>query len=136
MVTIGIIGGTGVMGQWFKDFFEGNGVSVLIAGRKTELTPEQLCEKSDLVIISVPIPATEEVIKKYAPLVKEAGCVTDFTSLKAMPMEAMESSVKGEYFGMHPVFGPGEKGIEGRVVVLCKGKGSKWFDWMKDLLER
>ncbi|MBW2220789.1 MAG: prephenate dehydrogenase/arogenate dehydrogenase family protein, partial [Deltaproteobacteria bacterium] len=36
--TIGIIGGTGSMGQWFNSFFTEAGYRVLISGRKTTIT--------------------------------------------------------------------------------------------------
>lgn len=61
---IGIIGGTGRFGGWFKGFFEDKGITVLISGRKTELQAKELAEKSDIVIISVPISETKKNYKR------------------------------------------------------------------------
>ncbi|CAD7777149.1 hypothetical protein BLFGPEAP_01615 [Candidatus Methanoperedenaceae archaeon GB50] len=55
---IGIIGGTGRMGQWFEAFFEKRGYEVLISSRRTPLSNKELVQKSDVVIISVPIRVT------------------------------------------------------------------------------
>jgi prephenate dehydrogenase len=44
------------------------------------------------------------------------------------------SAFPGEVVGTHPLFGPGEESIKGRTVVLCQGRGEKWFGWLKDLL--
>ena len=89
MKTIGIIGGTGKFGQWFRKFFEEQGHKVLIAGRKTELTPVELARTSDIVIVSVPIKNTVETIEHIAPHVREDALLMDFTSLKQEPVKAM-----------------------------------------------
>ncbi|MCK5605589.1 prephenate dehydrogenase/arogenate dehydrogenase family protein, partial [Candidatus Pacearchaeota archaeon] len=57
---IGIIGGNGKMGQYFTDFFEKNGYSVIISDKRTKLTNQQLAKKADVVIVSVPIGITEK----------------------------------------------------------------------------
>jgi len=81
-ITVGIIGGTGQMGQWFKKFFEKNKYNILIASRKTKLKPEQCAAKCDVVIISVPIASTTKVIKEVAPYVRDSALLMDLTSLK------------------------------------------------------
>jgi len=136
--VIGIIGGTGKMGKWFKKFFDKNGCKVLLSGRKSKLKAEKLIEKSDLIIFCVPISVTEKTIKKYAKLVTKGKAITDFTSLKEAPLKAMmkNSSRAVEVFGMHPVFGPKVSNIKDQSVVLCKGRGKKWFNWMKKMLTK
>lgn len=138
MTTVGIIGGTGKMGKWFKKFFEKNGLKVLIAGRKTKLSCKSLVEKSDLVIFCVPIDVTVSVIKKYARCVKPGCCLSDFTSVKEEPVKAMlKNAPKGvEVVGIHPMFGPGEKTIKDQIVVLTKGRGTKWFNRLKKLFTK
>ena len=131
---IGIIGGRGEMGKYFTEFFERNGFKVIVSGRRTKLTNLQLTKKADVVIVSVPIGVTEKVIKQVAPHVKKSGVLMDFTSLKVFPMEAMKGC-KGSYLGCHPMFGP-TISIGGQMVVLCKGRGDKWFKWWKNLLEK
>ena len=71
-ITVGIIGGTGEMGQWFTKFFKKNGCKVIIASRTTKLTCTKCASKADVVIISVPIDKSIEVIKKIAELRNES----------------------------------------------------------------
>ena len=129
---IGIIGGKGEMGKYFADFFEQNGYKVIISDKRTKLTNIQLTKKADVVIVSVPIGVTEKVINEVAPYIKKDGLLLDFTSLKVFPMKVM-SKVKGSYLGCHPLFGP-TTSIEGQMIILCKGKGNKWYKWWKELL--
>lgn len=129
---IGIIGGRGAMGKYFASFFERNGYKVIISDRRTTLSNKQLAKKADVVIISVPIDKTEEVISEVVPHMKKSGLLMDFTSFKTFPMKAMNKA-KASYLGCHPLFGPTAP-IEGQLVILCSGRGKKWFNWWKDLL--
>lgn len=58
---IGIIGGTGVMGEMFERVFKQEGYVVYVSGLDTTLSEEELVEASDVVILSVPIDKTLEV---------------------------------------------------------------------------
>ncbi len=131
---IGIIGGKGKMGSYFAAFFKRNGYEVLISDKGTTLTNVRLAEKADVVVVSVPIHKTRAVIDEVAPYVKKSGLLMDITSLKVFPMKAMEKT-KASYLGCHPLFGPTNP-IEGQLAVLCPGRGKKWFDWWKGLLEK
>ena len=135
-IVIGIIGGTGVMGQWFRKFFEDKGYKVLIAGRKTELTPIECAKTCDVVIISVPIDKTVEIIKQIGPHVREDALLTDFTSLKSEPVKAMLDHSRSEVIGCHPVFGPTIKSINKQTIVLCPARGTRWLSWFKDVFEK
>lgn len=132
-VLIGIIGGTGVMGQWFKRFFVQQGYKVLIAGRKTELTHIELAKKCDVVIVSVPIDVTVKVIEQIAPYVRKDALLTDFTSLKSEPVKAMLKHSKSDVIGCHPVFGPTVKSLKKQTIILCPVRGSKWLPWLKGI---
>src|SRR5919197_3662013 len=106
--TIGLIGGTGQMGRWFRPFFEKAGYRVLISGRTTPLTYQQCIEQSNAVIINVPISHTVELIHKLAPCFRTGQLMVDNTSIKIQPVAAMlEVAPEGvEVLGMHTVFGP------------------------------
>jgi len=136
--VIGIVGGTGKMGQLFKRIFEEDGFKVLISGRKTELTGAELAKQSNIIIFSVPIEATPVVVKEVAPHAKKGSLLTDFTSLKVDAVKAMlEHAPEGvEVVGMHPQFGPNVSSLKGLVVVLNKARGEKWFNWLKDFFEK
>lgn len=135
-IKIGIIGGTGQMGQWFKRFFEKSGYKVLIASRKTKLMPIECAKTSDVVIVTVPIAKTAFVIKQIGPYVRKDALFMDLTSLKEKPIKAMLKYSKASVIGTHPVFGPSVKSIKNQTVVLCRGRGNGWFSWLKNMLEK
>jgi len=134
-VTVGLIGGQGQMGRWFQRFFESQGLKVLVADLDTPQTSQEVAGLSDVVIVSVPIPAVKQVVQEVGAHLREGAGFMDLTSVKQAPMQAMLSSFKGEVVGTHPLFGPGEAGIKGRTMVLCPGRGEHWFNWLKTLLE-
>lgn len=135
--TVAIIGGTGGMGRFFHRLFRERGHTVLIASEATELTPVEAAAQADLVIISVPIAVTEEVIREVAPAMRPGACLMDVTSLKVSPLQAMlQHAPEGvEVIGTHPMFGPTVESLLRQVVVLCPGRGEVWFPWLKQLLE-
>jgi len=135
-IKVGIIGGTGKLGQWFKRFFEKNSCQVFITSRKTKLKPKECARLCDVVIVCVPIGITVKVIKEIAPYVREDALLADFTSLKKEPVKAMLKYSKSAVIGMHPVFGPSAKTIENQTVVLCPARPKKWLQWLKNILEK
>jgi len=122
------------MGKYFASFFQRNGFEVLISDINTKLTNKELAKKADIVIVSVPIHKTGEIINEVAPHVKKTGLLFDLTSLKVFPMEAMKKT-KASFLGCHPLFGPTVP-IEGQLVIICPGKGNKWLNWLKNILEK
>lgn len=132
--TIALIGGNGQMGRWFKRFFEEHDLPVLVADVDTPQTAPEVAALADIVILSVPIPKVTELARDVAPHLKPDAALMDLTSVKQRPMAAMMAAFAGEVVGTHPLFGPGEESIKGRTVVLCQGRGERWFQWLKDLL--
>ena len=132
---VGIIGGTGQMGKWFKRFFERHGYQVEISSRKTSLTPLDCAKNNDIVIVSVPIQTTLDVIKEIAPHVKKESLLMDLTSIKEDPVKAMLEHSKSEVIGCHPVFGPSVSSMKNQAVVLCPARGKKWLPIMQKLFE-
>ena len=64
--NIGFIG-SGDMSLWFAGKFENEGYQTVVTGRSTSLRPEEMIKQVDVVMICVPISATEETIRKYGP---------------------------------------------------------------------
>lgn len=135
-VKVGIIGGLGQMGQWFKRFFASQGLEVLIAEPGTVPSSAEVASQADVVIISVPLHLTEEVIRQIAPRIRPDALLTDLTSLKQGPVDAMLQYFPGEVVGTHPLFGPGEESMTGRNIVLCPGRGERWFQWLQEILSQ
>jgi len=119
----GIIGGTGKMGKLFQPVFERAGYEVLVSGRTTDVTKEEIAENCDLVIVSVPIHDTVNVIREIAPLMSERQILCDFTSLKVEPVAAMLES-KAQVIGLHPMFGPTVSSIARQTIVMCPARVS------------
>jgi len=132
--VIGIVGGTGRMGQLFAGILERRGHRVLIASRSTALTPEAMVPQCDVVVITVPIAVTEQVIRQVGPLVRKDALLMDLTSLKEFPLNAMLQRCTGSVVGTHPVFGPSVQSFQGQTFVVCPGRGDAWHKWVLDFL--
>jgi chorismate mutase/prephenate dehydrogenase len=128
--SVAIVGGNGGIGRRLAQLFDELGHRVLIADLDTELTPEQAAQHADVTIIAVPIAVTEEVIRKVGPHVPAHGLLMDVTSVKASPLAAMLASSQASVLGTHPMFGPGVHSLQGQRVVLCKGRGDSWAQWV------
>jgi prephenate dehydrogenase len=124
--TIGIIGGTGQMGRWFRTFFEAAGYTVLLSGRRTPLTYQHCVEQSDAVIINVPIQNTVEVIDAIGHFFRPGQLIADNTSIKTQPVAAMLAAVPAgvEVLGMHTVFGPAVESLRQQNVVFTRTAAS------------
>lgn len=139
---IAILGGTGKFGQHLaENMDEGN--EILISGstkEKAETVAEEngwrygsnreIVQDADIVIVSVPIAVTEDVIHEVGPSVPGDALFCDVTSVKQMPTEAMKQ-YSDQVLGMHPMYAPSNS-IKGQKVVLTPIKGEKWSSLMKD----
>jgi len=116
-MIVNVVGGSGVMGGVHKALFEKEGCEVIISGRTSEITPEEAAKKSDVTIITVPIDATEETIRKIAP---HCSAIMDFTSLKEFPVKAMLGYSKEdcEVAGLHPLYGDVDS-VKERTMIYC-----------------
>ncbi len=116
-MKINIVGGSGIMGSVHKPVLEAAGHKVIISGRNSTPTMEEAAQNSDLTIISVPIPVTEDVIKKIA---SHCTAIMDFTSLKNFPLNAMlkYSPKNCEVGGLHPLYGS-VSSIKDETVIYC-----------------
>ncbi len=131
--TVGIIGGKGGMGRLFATFFRQKGFRVQVASRSTTLTPEDCARTSDILILSVPIQKTSELIRTLGPLLKPGSLFMDFTSLKKFPVEEMLRHSSAEVIGCHPVFGPRVGSLKNQVIVLTPARGKKWLPRLQKL---
>lgn len=132
--TIGIVGGTGEFGSAFAEHFERKGHGVLISGRTTPLSHEELAKKSDIVILSVPISAIEEVCQIVAPHLKKESLLMDFCSTKEAPLKSMLQAFSGEVLGCHPLFGP-RNILPNQPVVFCHGRGEAWLPKIREIFQ-
>lgn len=142
-MNIGIIGGTDGLGKtlvyYFRDEF-----NVYITGtdhKKGRAVAQELgvnyiesnaglANISDLLVISVPIQHTSNVIREVAPFMKSGSVMIDVTSVKEEPLKTMKEALPEnvEYIPTHPVFGPRTTRLDNQVIVLTADKKGKWYD--------
>ncbi|MCS4541008.1 MAG: prephenate dehydrogenase [Euryarchaeota archaeon] len=151
-MKITIIGGTGQMGSWFAHFFKTKGFDVTISGPNTK-TGDELAKKlnikytldnkaaakdADIVLVSVPIEKTVDVIAEVAPQMKTGALLTDTTSVKVDPVKAMQKfAAPGvEIIGMHPMFAPRFPSLKGQVIILTPVNHPPWLEKIKDFFEK
>jgi prephenate dehydrogenase len=127
--TVAVVGGRGRLGALLVRLFADLGHGVLVADRDTELAPEEAAAAADVTVVSVPIDATEDVIRRVGPHVPEHGLLMDVTSIKAAPVAAMLAATRASVVGTHPMFGPSVHTLQGQRVVLCRARGDAWADW-------
>ena len=132
--TVAIIGGEGGMGSCMAQLFSDLGHAVMVADVDTELRPVDAASVADVVVISVPIRVTDEVIRTVGPRVRKDALLMDVTSLKEAPLAAMLESTEASVVGTHPMFGPGVHTLQGQRVVVCKGRGDAWHRWLVQML--
>ena len=149
-MKIGIIGGSDGLGKtlnyYFKDEFE-----VAISGRDHEKgrkvadeigvnyveSNRELAGTSDILIVSVPINNTPQVIEEVAPFMRKGSLMVDVTSIKEEPLEAMEKYLPHnvEYIPTHPIFGPRTVELDNQVIVLTPTRKEKWYGKVYDYLK-
>ena len=126
------------MGRWFANFFKECGVDVTIVDKSartgkiaTEIGVRHMevdilrdsvgdVVDTDVLLISVPIDITGDVIERVGPEMRKGSLMMDITSVKKVPVEMM-SRVTGEgveILGTHPLFGPSAKSICGQTIIF------------------
>ena len=133
--TIAIIGGSGGMGKCMASLFADLGHAVMIADLDTDLTPQNAAQQANVVLISVPITETIEVIRTLGPRLREDALLMDVTSTKTAPLRAMLESHPGPVLGTHPLFGPSLHSFQGQRIALIPGRNDEWLHWGKRMFQ-
>ncbi len=131
---ITIIGGAGQMGRFFTKQFAAAGHHVRQLGRHDWPNAKSYLATADLVLISVPMQQTVEVIQRAAPYLLPTCAIADVNSIKVPVVEAMLEHHRGPVLGMHPMFGPGLSSFLSQNVVICPGRNLEAFQWLLDLM--
>ncbi|MBT3864768.1 prephenate dehydrogenase/arogenate dehydrogenase family protein [Candidatus Peregrinibacteria bacterium] len=122
--TVGVIGGKGKTGSQFARLFRKLGADVLVSDLRTRLSNEELISRSDIVVFSVPLHLSEEIIRAQVGNLKSGQIVLDVSSLKTKQVKMMNKG-KAEVIGMHPLFGPTKRSFDGLTLILCPGNCRK-----------
>ncbi|MCL6753684.1 bifunctional chorismate mutase/prephenate dehydrogenase [Nostoc sp. CCCryo 231-06] len=132
---ITIIGGRGRMGRLFKEQLSLVGHNVSVLEHEDWEYADQLLNQAELVLVSVPIEYTVDVIKRAAKYLEPNTALCDITSVKTQPTQAMLEHHSGPVIGLHPMFGPNIKSFLGQKVVVCPGRNDDSFQWLLDFLK-
>ena len=132
-MKIAIIGGAGKMGQWLCRYLVNSGEEVIVADKDLKRLGEtrrklgvevtqnsvEAVKKSQVIFISVPMDAFEQVVQEIGPAVRKGQMVIDVTSVKARPVALMHKYIKtGLILGVHPLFGPNVINLEAQNIVF------------------
>ena len=127
--NIVIIGGQGQMGQLFAKMFELSGYQVNILEKNDWQNANEYMATAGLVLISVPVDKTIEVINQLPKLPNDC-ILADLTSIKTEPLKAMLKKHQGPVVGLHPMFGPNIKSMAKEIVIQCNGRYLEKYQWL------
>jgi prephenate dehydrogenase len=130
-MRVGIVGGYGKMGQWFcRNLPE---CDIAIYGRDVErtqqcaqhlgVTPlenlESLLAFAEMIIVSVPLVENASMLEKIRDLLPPDRKICDIASLKSASVQILSTYPHhATVSSVHPMFGPGTPGFEGKKVVI------------------
>ncbi len=114
---IGIIGGSGQMGQMFGKSFELLGKKVLYSDKSTISFEKELVQSSDLVIVCVPLGEGAVVINRIAPYLTQNHLLSDFASVKTVIVPEMLKT-DAQVISSHPMFGRLKSMANQNIILL------------------
>lgn len=133
-MRIAVIGGAGRMGQWLTHHFSSLGHSVVISdpiSLKQSMTARSgevsiarnnvdAAEGAEVVIISVPIEKTPDVIREVVQHMREGATLCEISSVKGMTPELLRECAadKVQPLSIHPMFGPGSSTQNQKILLL------------------
>ena len=151
MSRILILGGTGETGSWFARYFKDKGYEVAVWGPSGKVdVAERLgvrfahdmmaeVKRCDIVLVSVTIEKTVEIIEHVAPLMRPGSLIMDVTSIKSGPVRAMKTFAPAgvEALGTHPMFGPSMPSMRGQTIILTpvQEKTGSWLNEISSLFQ-
>jgi chorismate mutase/prephenate dehydrogenase len=126
------VGGEGGMGSLYRTFAKNSGHETYSLDKGNWYQLEEMAPKLDMVIITVPINVTTDVIKRIAPKLKKETILADFTSNKSEPLETMLQEFEGPVVGLHPMHGPDVPNLSKQLMVFCDGRDRDKAEWFKE----
>ncbi|WWP02142.1 MAG: bifunctional chorismate mutase/prephenate dehydrogenase [Candidatus Dasytiphilus stammeri] len=128
-----IIGGKGKMGRFFEKILLLSKYQVNIFDKEDWDNAEQILKNAAMVIISVPIQITKEIISKL-PRLPHDCIMVDISSVKIIPIQAMLAAHTGPVLGLHPMFAPDSEHPVRKVIILCHGRFPEAYQWFLEQL--
>ncbi|WP_417684313.1 bifunctional chorismate mutase/prephenate dehydrogenase [Pseudidiomarina gelatinasegens] len=130
-----VVGGAGALGRLFVRLFESAGATVNVIDTGDWALAEAYCSQADLVLVSVPVAVTVDVITQL-PTLPPSCVLADVTSIKQQPLEAMLAKHSGPVVGLHPMFGPQQATLAKQLMVACHGRDEDSYQWLLQSIQR
>ncbi|WP_028773140.1 bifunctional chorismate mutase/prephenate dehydrogenase [Shewanella waksmanii] len=130
-----IVGGEGKLGGLFSQMLTLSGYEVRSLDKDDWQQADAIFDGAGLVIVTVPISITCEVILNQLNNLPPACILADLTSIKSAPLDAMLTAHQGPVLGLHPMFGPDVGSLAKQVVVVCHGRGSEQYAWLLEQIK-
>ncbi|MEZ9819184.1 bifunctional chorismate mutase/prephenate dehydrogenase [Shewanella sp. 10N.286.45.A1] len=125
-----IVGGEGKLGGLFSQMLTLSGYEVKSLDKDDWVNSQTIFDGAGLVIVTVPINITCELIATKLTQLPSNCILADLTSIKSAPVEAMLAAHSGPVMGLHPMFGPDVGSLAKQVVVVCHGRGESEYQWL------
>lgn len=132
-MKIHIIGGTGEMGNWLKNFLESQGLIVSVSGRNG-VSKENL-QKAEIIFISVPVSEAAAVIKDVASKVNINTTLIDLSSIQQEVVKTLQETNLPSA-GLHFLFGPKVTSVQNQKIILINVSISPQIQSIKSILEK
>ncbi|MGF1794102.1 bifunctional chorismate mutase/prephenate dehydrogenase, partial [Photobacterium profundum] len=117
------------LGGLFCRLFELSGYQVRQLGSQDWDRADEILADAGMVVVSVPINITEQIIGKLSNLPDDC-ILADLTSIKSGPLQAMLEVHNGPVIGLHPMFGPDISSLAKQVIVYCDGRNPENYQWL------
>lgn len=124
------VGGGGGMGSLYARIAKASGHNVSILERNDWSRVKELVVDKDLVVVTVPINVTEQVLQQLGPHLGKQTILADFTSNKAHVLDTMMHVHKGPVLGMHPMHGPDVSQVSKQLMMVCPGRDPEASKWL------
>ena len=130
--NIGIIGGSGKIGSTFRRAFEKLNLNVIISDESSKDQENLLIEKSDWIILCVPIDQTLDVINNIKSKIRNDQVFSDFTSVKSIIKDV---KFDFEFVSCHPLFGPLNT-IDGQNIITIPVSEGPYYKYIKEIFKK
>lgn len=127
-----IIGGGGGMGRAFSRLLRLSDYRVKVLEKDSWDQAPGLLNDASLVLVSVPIDLTQDVIRRLEGKIPDDCVLADLTSVKKEPVDCMMEIHQGPVVGLHPMFGPKTESLAKQLIVVCHGRMREKYQWLLD----
>lgn len=120
--TVGIIGGEGAMGKWFRSFYQSIGLEVISIDMSSSLNEIEQLKSASVVIFSVPMHLLKDAVETYKQYIPKNALVVENCSVKNIALSTLTEKFKetNEVLGIHTMFGPSIESLKRENVIITK----------------